>query len=249
MANIEYSEPLIRSLEDGLRGTFGLSYLRLSREPHNSGNEFVVQLADVASSARLDNGDEQAVIEIASVGRADTFYLGFEAVFEFATEEDSRKGSRKSVKRRYILKTISLTVFHRVIQDIVPMFRAEWDRAHAADATAIHAQPHWHFVQSPKRIERLVRSSSGPITEVSEFDSQPQQSPLFSGIADCGSFHFAMSSHWEKGDVPPLKRVFDSQDFYKWFLGLTKYIAGQLEFLALKMPKNDAHAFPPVEIE
>ena len=231
---VEYSQPLVRFLEDELRRTFGPSYLTLSRQPDSyNGNEFFVQLVDGRTTARLDNGDEQRVIEIANVGRDDTFYLGFEAMFEFAG------------KKRYILKSMSLTVFHRVAQEIVPMFRAEWDRVHATDETAIHAQPHWHFVQTPERIERIVRSSLGPTSEISEFNSEAQRGTLFSGIADCGSFHFAMSSLWEKGDIPPLKRVFESDDVQKWFLGLTKYIAGQLTFLAGKMPKPDTQVFRP----
>lgn len=225
MANVvQYSEPLVRFLENELRSAFNQGYLRLSRPPHSGGNEFTVQLAEPSMRARLDSGNEQGVIEITTVNKPDTFYLAFAAPFELIS------------RNQYILLSLSLTVFHGVAEELVPMFRAEWDRLDAASSASNHAQPHWHFVQSPECIEQIVRARLSPPSETSEFNPQPEVSKLFSGIADCGKFHFAMTSLWETNDVPPPKRVFDSHDFKKWFAGLTRYIASQLAHLADKMP-------------
>ena len=71
--------------------------------------------------------------------------------------------------------------------------------------------------------------------EIVEFLPQ-QTDDLFSGLADYGKIHFAMTTLWDEEDVPPPKRLFDSDDFPKWFAGLTNYIAGQIRYLVKKMP-------------
>ena len=64
---------------------------------------------------------------------------------------------------------------------------------------------------------------------------------LFEGVVDCGMIHFAMTSLWEKAENPPyMKRVFDSEDFPKWFQNLTQYIAGQIALLVRHTPIEDA---------
>jgi len=122
----------------------------------------------------------------------------------------------------------------------------------AADQQSKHAQPHWHFVQSPQRIGDIARTLMRPSGETSEF-SPEQTTELFSGLVDCGKFHFAMTSMWEKSETPPYKkRLFDSGDFPEWFKSLTNYIAGQIAYLVSHMPSEaapEARAFLPAEAE
>jgi hypothetical protein len=83
--------------------------------------------------------------------------------------------------------------------------------------------------------------------------SPERESELFSGIVDCGKFHFAMTSLWEKNEeLSYKKRQFGSDDFPKWFKNLTEYIAGQIDYLVSHMPLGStqiARAFVPTEAE
>src|SRR4029077_8715717 len=134
------------------------------------------------------------------------------------------------------LQHASLAVFHDIVGEPIPLFPAEWDQLAASDEASRHAQPHWHFVQSPQRIGEIARTLMKPPGETSEFSSE-QSTELFSDVVDFGKFHFAMTSMWEKNETPPYKkRLFGSSDFPKWFRSLTNYIAGQIAYLVSHMP-------------
>jgi hypothetical protein len=64
---------------------------------------------------------------------------------------------------------------------------------------------------------------------------------LFDGLVDCGQMHFAMTSLWEKDEQSSYKkRLFDTEEFPKWFESLTQYIAGEIAFIVRRMPLGDA---------
>lgn len=157
--------------------------------------------------------------------RHSTFWFGFVAAFR---QEQSEKHS---------LQHASLPVFHEIAGELVPLFRAEWDQLAASSTNSEHAQPHWHFVQRPERIERVVLNSMAPSTDAVQDFSPPAESELFRGLVDCGRFHFAMTSLWEKSNNPPYKkRLFETDDFMLWFDSLTRYIAEEIGYLASLMP-------------
>jgi len=153
---------------------------------------------------------------------ASTFYLGFEAVFN------------ADAIVKYFLHSASISIFHNIVGDVMPLFRAEWHEDDASSATSNHAQPHWHFVQRPERIERVVRNA-GPAVSGELPDFVPEhKSELFSRLADCSKFHFAMTTLWR--DRSATHKVFEDNEFLEWFAGLTKYIAGQIQYVVDKMP-------------
>jgi hypothetical protein len=157
--------------------------------------------------------------------RGSGFWFGFLAVFAMA-------GSRK-----HTLQDVSVLVFQDIRGNLIPQFRAEWAQVAVLDAASNHAQPHWHFTQSPARIEAIVHAlAEANLDEVREFSSETDGG-LFSGLADFGKFHFAMTSRWEERNPEPyLKCQFDSNQFPKWFKGLTEYIAEQISYLVKHMP-------------
>ena len=161
-----------------------------------------------------------------------TFYVGFVANFEIVPTHE----------KKHSLQDASLSVFQDIAGDLAPLFGAEWHEKAALDERSKHAQPHWHFVQRPDRIERILRTHmrSGQTIEF----APERKSALLSGLADCGKFHFAMTSQWDEHDTPPYKNkiVFDSEEFPKWFAGLANYVAGQITYLVQKMPVR-ARAF------
>jgi hypothetical protein len=216
---VEYSEGLVKFLERSITSSFNPQYLQLTRKRDNTWDDFYVEVTGSPAIAHRDDGSPQHVFEIrTSDGSSTSFYLGFVALFRLT-----------SSTHKHSLQHASLSVFHD-IGDIVPLFRAEWDELAALSETSKHAQPHWHFVQSPARIERIVRSFLQPADEATDFAPSGQESEIFSGLADCGKFHFAMTS---LGDGQ-FRHMFDSEEFQRWFAALTGYVGDQIDYLAKK---------------
>ena len=219
----------MQSLERSLRSAFNQPYLRLTRKPGKPGGGFRISLEGGDKVARADDGGEQPVMGILIDEEASTFYFGFVAAFEVRTNG-------------YTLQHASISVFHDVYAgDLAPLFRAEWDQKAAADRTSKHAQPHWHFVQSPERIGSIVRTLMNPSKE---FSPEPE-GDIFPGLADCGKFHFAMTSLLAGNEASGHKQLFDSSDFPKWFTNLTNYIAAQIAYIAAKAPALALREFVP----
>lgn len=228
---VHSSEKLIQNLEKSLRSSFRQPYLRLTRPSRKSPPEFHVRLDEdlrgsSSKTAHEDDGSELTVMEIMTPqGRPSTFWFTFVATFR---QEQSEKHS---------LQHASLPVFHDIPGDLVPLFRAEWDQVAASSNDSIHAQPHWHFIQRPARIERVVLNLMRSSRETVREFVPDEKSKFFPRLVDFGRFHFAMTSLWEKTEEPPYKkRLFDTENFPKWFDNLTKYIAGQVEYLVSRMP-------------
>jgi hypothetical protein len=157
------------------------------------------------------------------------FYFGYVAVFEVETGAPA-------------LRHASISVFHDVCAgELLPLFRAEWDRQAACDVGSQHAQPHWHFVLSPKRIEGIVRSLT---SRSGEFSPDPP-TEIFGGLADCGRVHFAMTSMLNDADAPGHKQVFGAEQFEVWFSNVTRYIAGQVAYIVEKLPSGRIREFIP----
>src|SRR5205807_10661737 len=115
--------------------------------------------------------------------------------------------------------------------ELVPLFRAEWDRVASEDADSPHAQPHWHFVQSPRRVESVIRD----LATTREFSGEGGGS-LFACLADSGKIHFAMTRLWDGPNASCHKQGFESEGFVKWFDALARYIGGQISYVAKKYP-------------
>jgi len=222
---INYSSKLIQSLELSLRSAFNQPHLELTQKPHKPGGGFYVFLEKGDRIAQTDDGGELTVLPIlTSSGEVTTFYFAFVATFRFFV-------------RDYDLQHASLIVFHDICAgELVPLFRAEWDYLAAADTTSKHAQPHWHFVQRPERIEGIVRALIDPSPDF----TAGEKSELFGGHVDYGKFHFAMTS---LGRFQ--KQVFQSDDFPKWFRSLTNYIAEQIDYLLSKTSPATTQDFVP----
>lgn len=237
---IPYGVGLILSLRGSLSSAFNRPVI-LNTKPHNPGGEFAVSLTESDKFAQTNEGSEQLVCEIRDAdSQPSGFYFGFAATFELFDLGGREEGERRATPHKYMLQHASLQVFHD-IGELLPLFRAEWDQKAASDTKSDHAQPHWHFVQRPERIERIVRMLISPPTEF----APEEESELFAGYADSGKFHFAMSPLWDKNKESSHKQLFESADFQKWFASLTKYVAGQIAYLVKKAPPAVAKEFVP----
>jgi len=216
---VHYSAGLIQRLEKILRATLN-PHAVLTKNPHKVG-PFHISLANEEKHAQTDNGSDYRVLEILSDGKPTVFYFAFFAAFGLA---DSEKN---------VLLSSSLAVFHDIYAgELAPLFRAEWDYEAAVSPDSKHAQPHWHFVQSPARLEKIMRSAS---SEPHDFAVEPAS--LFTGLADCGKVHFAMTSLSKKA-------VF-AGDFADWFEALATLIADQINYILRKAPATVMGEFTP----
>jgi hypothetical protein len=230
---VYYSEPLILKLEDALKLSFGLGSMHLTRPRKRKSKEDIrVTLQGGESNQRLFAADGETpdhhVMEIITQdNRRSGFWFGFSAIFESAASE------------KHALEHVSVLVFQDILGDLIPLFRAEWAQSAVIDVASKHAQPHWHFTQSPARIESLIRTFAASDSDaVKEFSSEGENG-LFADLADFGMFHFAMTHLWEGDSLPASrKRQFDSNQFPKWFKGLTDYIAEQISYLVSHMPTS-----------
>jgi len=231
---VEYSNTLIRRLEESLRSAFGQPSMLLG-VPRDRGVGFHARLNGGSRTAHMDDGPNQDVAEIVVNQRHSGFWFTFDAAFTIGLHD------------QYTLEHAAIGVFHEIGTELVPFFRADWDKLDAEQESE-HAQPHWHFVQRPSRIEGIVRGLRAASSQLpTEFEPEPIG--LFDQLVDCGKVHFAMTSLWEKSEEPPYKkRLFDSDDFPKWFDSLTRYIAGEIAFIVGHMSLEDApnvQAFSP----
>jgi len=229
---IPYRDGLVQTLERSLRSAFDQPHLRLTRKPGKPGEGFRISLETGDKIARTDDDRELTVMGIRTSGEdVSVFYFGFVATFEIQASG-------------YTLQHASISVFHDIFAgDLAPLFRAEWDQKAAADTTSEHAQPHWHFVQSPDRIGSIVRTLISPS---GEFSPEPE-GDIFAGIADCGKIHFAMTSLLGEGTAASHKQLFDASDFPKWFASLTRYIAAQIAYIIARAPAAPTTEFVPTD--
>lgn len=231
------SESLIQQMEGSLKSAFKQPHVRLTRPSNRRSTEFRVQLNEDTNTRRAYDNRAVGCVVLEIVTRDDVhsgFWFGFAA--EFAQQRSERLS----------LRNASLPVFYDIGGELVPQFRADWDQEDAQRRLTTHAQPHWHFVLSPERIERIVQTLS-EVPGVTRDFAPERKSELFTGLADCGKFHFAMSSLWDEKGVLPLKTLFRSDDFPKWFDALTTYIAGQITYLVSRAP-SPKREFEPGEV-
>jgi len=232
---VEYSESLVKSIEDSLRKSFRQPTLFLTRrEKRGSSGDIQITLQRGVSGrefvAGSGDGRDHWVMEIAAnENRESGFWFGFLAIFAVAESQ------------KHTLQDVSVLVFQDLRGNLVPVFRAEWAQRDVTNAASNHAQPHWHFTQSPSHIEDVVRAQkASEFGEAREF-SPEVESGLFAGLPDLGKFHFAMTHLWEeRTQEPNLKRQFNSNQFSAWFRSLTNYIADQIAYLVKHMPPSEA---------
>ncbi len=122
---IGYSNSLINFLESSLATAFNQPSVQLTRKSRKAGASFQVRMIGGDRDALIDDSIDQSVTQICLGGGVSTsFYLGFVAVFEVAVES-------------HALRHSSISVFHDIGGELMPLFRADWDELAAADKTSI----------------------------------------------------------------------------------------------------------------
>jgi hypothetical protein len=212
---IKFDQSLRLSIQTSLRAAFNQPLLELTSAP-NRGSHFTIAISNPDTTAS-DVRYEHALKHVIDPNGKDTnFYFGFTGAF-------GQRAPR-------CLHHASLVVFcHVGFQELLPVIRAEWDAIAATDESK-HAQPHWHFVQTPEYIERIVRTLSSD-----SFDFAPDApDSIFSERPIYEQCHFAMASLTDatKGH----KETFNDATFKGWFRNMTRYVGEQVMYVADKSP-------------
>src|SRR5947208_14403219 len=126
---VKYTPALIRHLRGTLRTAFSQPSLILATPTHR-GAGFHVTLAGSSRTAHMDDGPEQEVAEIVVNQRHSDFWFSFDAAFETG-----------ALVEQYELEHVGIGVFHNIAGELVPLFRADWDKKDAIGKSK-HAQPH-----------------------------------------------------------------------------------------------------------
>jgi hypothetical protein len=210
-----YSTKLVREMEKCLSEAFRNYSVRLTQLTKHA--DAYVEISSAAKRIRRDDGHEDLVIDVMTTENVSSgFLFGFRSIFE------PYPGGGKA------LRDATLSIFQDLGIDSTPLFRAEWHQLGFDDDKAIHAQPHWHFVQSPKRIEEIIRMATAPASE-EPIEFGADRPDCFNESIDSTGFHFAMGSI-DKTERP-FKYAFDTEEFIVWLRGLTRYVTGQIDYL------------------
>ncbi|MGD0736653.1 MAG: hypothetical protein ABR976_16100 [Terracidiphilus sp.] len=212
---IEYSDNLIKNLEEILRAGFGQPMLVLNRRSDRSIGPFHITIQESYAAGTREKGGRYICQVGASGVSAEAFYFGL--VLRFGVSQLGEK------MNAYVLDHSSLSIFQSYpAGDLYPVIRAEWDWNVVSDPKSGHAQPHWHFTQSAPEIERIVRTL-GP--EMVEFGSDL----VFDRLISLADIHFAMNHLRRVAGVPDYKHNFATgDDFTEWFRELVVYLSSQL---------------------
>lgn len=215
---IEYSDALIRKLEEILRTGFGQPMLVLNRRSDRSIGPFHITLQESYAAGTRQNGGRYICQVGASGVSPEAFYFGL--VLRFGVSQLGEK------MNAYVLDHSSLSIFQSYpAGDLYPVIRAEWDWNVVSDPKSSHAQPHWHFTQSAPDIERIVRTLG---SEMVEFGSDL----VFDRLISLADMHFAMNHLRRVAGTPDYKHTFaTADDFTEWFRELVAYLSSQLAYV------------------
>lgn len=220
---IEYSAKLISEVEQAVQMHFGQKFLWLNRKADKQVGPFHIALQESLEAGTVRH-DERNVCPVKTLGVSPgVFYFGL--VLRFGVTQHGENMNAQ------ILDHVSLPLFQTYpAGGLYPILRAEWDYTVVTDPNSDHAQPHWHFTQSAREIERVVRTLS---TESSDFGAQLS----FDSLLPLEKAHFAMNILSSKGGVTSFKKDFqDAAEFLDWLGGLTLYLASQLVHICGGVP-------------
>lgn len=132
------------------------------------------------------------------------------------------QGKRKARDRMEQL-SVSISVFKKISDFIVQIFRAEWDDY--AEPTSIHPQPHWHFTAdtalSRTFAEYAQRCGVEGFMQIIE--------PKKEDISELKEMHFAMNGQWAK-QQSHMHKIESNSDLINWIGGVLDTIRKEIDY-------------------
>lgn len=152
----------------------------------------------------------------------DEFYLYIEIRFSLKYQ-NSKKKTNNLISQIFI----STSVFKKFEDDIVQLFRAEWDDFE--EENIAHPQPHWHFTYD----RSIANTFEQYIADWGE-DGFVNTSKYKEEILSLKKIHFAMNGRWNENiSNAHISKIENAEQLRLWFSGLLNSIRTELEYIGI----------------
>lgn len=187
-----------------------------------NGNGYVSQIYKSGGTQkainRLDNNIDS---EVDVIHWFDSYYLYVEVKFVFGNGFTKRK----KIRNRTILQcSISISVFKSIENNIVQLFRAEWDDYN--DNQTHHPQPHWHIASDSYSADTFQVFTD--ICPDNDFASTIKSEKY--EVSALRKFHFAMNCECRE-DMSHIVQIESIDQVINWFTGLLSTIKSELQYI------------------
>lgn len=132
------------------------------------------------------------------------------------------QGKRK-VRDRMEQISVSISVFKKISDFIIQIFRAEWDDY--AEATDGHPQPHWHFTADTA----LSRTFKEYAQRCGDNGFMQIIAPKENDISELKEMHFAMNGQWAK-QQSHIHKMESNSDLISWIGGVLDTIRKEIRY-------------------
>lgn len=215
---IQDYKDLIDNLNEKLRIIIGQDFmLKLSTgDGHslklfrNNGNETAIN--------RLDGGNDSEVLVHKWFKN---YYIYVEVKFIF---KQTKLPKAKTYTVIIDQCSISISVFKKIYDKIVQLFRAEWDEY--SGQQNLHPQPHWHITSDTS----IANTFDEYARQVGDDGFMNIFIPEKEQISSLKKFHFAMKGKWEENKSHSTS-IESSEQVSEWMKGLLSSIRVELEYI------------------
>ncbi|MEY8606214.1 MULTISPECIES: hypothetical protein [Bacteroidales] len=213
---IENIDSIIRNLNQRLGGIVGTDFA-LDKVSESNASRIFQTHGNALALNRLEDGTTGEVSVYNWFGE---YYIFMEIKILYGVYVP--KGKRK-VRDRMEQISVSISVFKKISDFIIQIFRAEWDDY--AEATDGHPQPHWHFTADTA----LSRTFKEYAQRCGDNGFMQIIAPKENDISELKEMHFAMNGQWAKQQSHIHKMESDS-DLISWIGGVLDTIRKEIRY-------------------
>lgn len=213
---IENIDSIIRDLNRRLGGIVGTGFVLNKVSESNMSRVFQTHGNDTALN-RLEDGTFGEVCVYNWFGQ---YYLFMEIKILYGIHVP--QGKRKA-RDRIEQISVSISVFKKISDFIIQIFRAEWDDY--AESTGIHPQPHWHFTADTA----LSRTFTEYAQICGEVGFMQIIEPKKEDISELKEMHFAMNGQWAK-QQSHMHKIESDSDLINWIGGVLDTIRKEIDY-------------------
>lgn len=215
---IENHLDLIDNLNKKFRLIFGPIFMLKSSNSdghnlkiyHNNGSETAIN--------RLDGGNDS---QVTVHNWFNNYYIYIEVKFIF---KPTKLAGTKKLTIIIDQCSISISIFKKIYNKIVQLFRAEWDEY--SEKQDSHPQPHWHITSDTS----VANTFNEYAEQFGEEGFMNILRPEKEQISSLKKFHFAMKGKWEE-DKTHSTKIVSNEQVSQWMEGLLSSIRAELEYI------------------
>lgn len=213
---IENIDSFIRDLNRRLRGFVGIDFVLNEVDYGQTSRIFQTYGKDSALN-RLEDGTNKQVMVYNWFG---VYYIFMEIKIIYGVHVPQGK---KKIRGRMEQISVSISIFKKISDFIIQIFRAEWDDY--AEPTAGHPQPHWHFTADTA----LSRTFTEYAQSFGDNGFMQIIAPKKDDISELKEMHFAMNGQWAKQQTH-IHMIESDSDLINWIGGVLDMIRGEIGY-------------------